>query len=104
MDIGPNIDPLLTLGAARKAPEVTASSDPTALRRTTEEFEGFFLSQMLEHMFAGIDADGLFGGGHSERVWRSFLLQEYGKVIARSGGLGIADAVQGQLLSVQEGR
>ena len=53
-------------------------------------------------MFSGIKTDGLFGGGHGEEVFRSMMLQEYGKSVAQRGGFGIADAVQRQILSLQE--
>ena len=43
-----------------------------------------------------------FGGGNGERIWRSFLIEEYGDLIAKTGGIGIADAVERQLLRAQE--
>ncbi len=101
MEIGQPIDILATLQLA-KPPRVRATGDDAALRKVAEEFEGFFVSQMLEQMFSGIETDGLFGGGQGEKVWRSFLMQEYGKLVAGNGGLGIADAVQRQLLLAQE--
>jgi Rod binding domain-containing protein len=104
MELGLPIDPLLTLQAARKPPQPRHGGDDAALRRAAEEFESFFASQMLEQMFKGLSAEPPFGGGNGERIWRSFMIQEYGDVIAKSGGLGIADAVYRQLLSAQEGR
>ena len=87
------------------APVPTAASSNAAdARRTGEEFEAFFLSSILENLFTGIKTDGPFGGGQSEGVWRSMLLQEYGKVTARAGGVGIADAVQREILRLQETR
>ena len=71
-------------------------------RKAAEDFEAFFMSQSLESMFAGVDTNSLFGGGQAESTYRSLLLQEYGKVAARSGGFGIADAVQRQVLQYQE--
>jgi len=44
----------------------------------------------------------MFGGGNGEAVYRSLLLQEYSKVAAKSGGVGIADAVQREMLRAQE--
>ncbi|HZT89965.1 MAG TPA: rod-binding protein [Stellaceae bacterium] len=75
---------------------------PPAVHAAAQEFEAFFLSQAMQSMFAGVETNSLFGGGQSESVYRSLLLQEYGKVAARSGGLGIADAVQRQILKTQE--
>jgi Rod binding domain-containing protein len=92
------------------APGAPVATQPTtgttpnriAARGAAEDFESFFLSQSLESMFAGVETNSLFGGGQGETVYRSLMLQEYGKIAARSGGVGIADAVQRQMLSTQE--
>lgn len=87
------------LGAARPPAPTT---DPAAARKTAEDFEAFFLSQVFENMFAGIGTDTLFGGGSGENVYRSLLLQEYSKVAAKTHSTGIADAVQREILRTQE--
>ena len=61
------------------------------------------MTQVMESMFAGIETDGPFGGGFGEGVFRSLLLQEFGKEMAARGGVGIADAVQKEILRIQEG-
>lgn len=78
-----------------------AASEPEA-RKAAQEFEALFLAQMIEQMFAGVSTDGPFGGGQAEPIYRSMLVQEYGKILARSGGLGIADKVTREILSLQE--
>jgi flagellar protein FlgJ len=88
--------------AAVSAP--TLSGSRTAMRKTAEQFEAFFLTQSLESMFAGLNADPMFGGGGGEAVYRTLLLQEYGKVAARSGGTGIADAVYREMVHMQESK
>ncbi len=70
--------------------------------KAAQEFEAFFLSQVMENMFAGIPTDGPFGGGFSEGIFRSFMLQEYGKNLSKAGGIGIADAVMKEIISLQE--
>lgn len=97
--------PLLTMpppAMLREAPEVRADGSREEIRKAAEDFEAFFLSQMFEYMFAGIDTNGPFGGGPGEKIFRSLLLQEYGKSIASRGGIGIADDVERQLLQAQE--
>src|SRR5690606_9046079 len=65
---------------------------PEQVREAAVEFEALFLSEMMGHMFEGVDVDPLFGGGSGERMFRDMLTQEYGKVLARSGnGIGLAD-------------
>lgn len=77
-------------------------ADPKAVRAAAEEFEAVFLSTMLAPMFEGLGQDNMFGGGPGEETYRSLLVDEYGKSIAKSGGLGIADAVERELLRMQE--
>ena len=72
------------------------------VRKSAEDFEAVFLGQMLAPMFESLETDGLFGGGSGERMYRSLLVEEYGKALARNGGVGIADAVTRQLLAQQE--
>lgn len=67
-----------------------------------EQFEAMFLSQMMSPMFEELDTDGMFGGGQSEKMFRSLLVDEYGKQMAKAGGIGIADAVARQILQIQE--
>lgn len=73
-----------------------------AARKTAVEFEAMFLTQMVEQMFSGIKTDGYFGGGQGEKMFRSMLSQEYGQEMAKSGGIGIADMVQKEILKMQE--
>ncbi|MEA1938796.1 MAG: rod-binding protein [Pseudomonadota bacterium] len=68
-----------------------------------EDFEAMFLSQMLSHMFSGIECDGLFGGGAGEETMRSMLVVEYGKIMAKTGDVGLSDAVRDQIIKLQEG-
>lgn len=66
------------------------------------EFEAMFLSQMLAPMFEGISSDGPFGGGFAEESYRGMLIEEYGKMLSQDGGVGIAEAIQRELLHLQE--
>ena len=71
-------------------------------RKVAMDFEAFYLGQMLQPMFAGINTEEPFGGGPSEETWRSMQVDEYGKAIARAGGVGIADMVFREILRMQE--
>jgi Rod binding domain-containing protein len=89
------------------APSVNPPSvnpkDAAKARAAAEDFEAFFVSHAFEDMFAGMDTDPMFGGGEAEQMFRSFLLQEYGKKVAASGGgVGVSSMVQQQLLQLQE--
>ncbi len=90
------------LMAGAKAPYVGPTQDITRARQVAQDFEAFFLGQMLQPMFAGLDTDGILGGGASEKLWRSMQVTEYGNAMARAGGIGIADAVLREMLAAQE--
>lgn len=74
-----------------------ATARPGRIKDVSTEFEAAMLTPMLESMFTGVDTGGLFGGGQSEGVWRSFMLREYGKAIAESGALGIGRMVHAEV-------
>lgn len=88
------------LNAAAKKLDHASKGDQ--VRYAAREFEAVFISQMLQHMWSSVEVDEVFGGGQAEEIWRETLLQEYGKEISKRGGLGISDAVERQLLKLQE--
>lgn len=89
--------------AAQRAPTApVASMSPQRLRQAAQDFEAFYLARALEPMFEGIGTEAPFGGGMAEDMWRSLLIDEYGKAIAKTGGIGIADAIVRGLVEIQE--
>lgn len=73
-----------------------------AARTAAESFEAMFIAQMLKPIFETVPTDGLMGGGHAERMFRSLQIEEMGKEMVRSGGFGIADSVMREILAAQE--
>lgn len=92
----------LTLAQSRRNVTPTADMNRLHMRQTAEEFEALYLAEMLRPVFDGLETDPLFGGGHAEKVWRGLLVDEIGREMAKTGGVGIADAVMRQLISLQE--
>lgn len=90
------------LAAGRQAPHVGKGLDLRKTREAAQDFEAFFLGQMMQPMFEGVDADEPFGGGAAEQMWRSLEIDEFGKAFARQGGVGIADMVVRQMIQLQE--
>ena len=88
--------------ARRCAPD--GSDDRAKLMQKAVDFEAVYLAQMLQPMFDNLKAAEPFGGGFGEDVWRSLQVQEYGKAIAKSGGIGLADTVAQELIHAQEAR
>lgn len=66
------------------------------------DFEAMFITEMMKPMFEGLETDGPFGGGKTEEVFRGLMLQEYGKMIAETGQLGIAESVKAEMIKMQE--
>jgi Rod binding domain-containing protein len=88
--------------AARSTSKPIANGNIEQLRKTAQDFEASFLSQMLKPMFANLGAEKPFGGGTGEDMWRSLQVNEYGKAIAQKGGIGLADSVFREMLKLQE--
>jgi len=65
------------------------------------EFEAMFLNSMFEQMNTKVDGEGPFGGSGAQKVWRSFLTNQYAQMYAKSGGIGIAKHVYDELLKLQ---
>ncbi len=82
-------------GAAKTDVEISA-------RKSADEFEAIFISQMLKSMSTGIKTDGPFGGGHSEEIYRDLMNEQMGKAVTKQGGIGISDAIYRELLKNQE--
>jgi len=91
-----------TIGGLTSSRSGAATATPDGARRVAQEFEAMFISEMLSPVFESLDTGGLFGGGQGEKIYRSMMVQEYGKAIAQAGGIGIADTVQSEILRMQE--
>ena len=84
----------------KSAPQISANM--AKAEQSAEDFEAFFLTRMMETMFEGVSTDGMFGGGHAEKIYRSMLLDEYGKEMAKVGAIGVKDWVMNSILQMQE--
>ncbi|MFN3814821.1 rod-binding protein [Brevundimonas sp.] len=86
------------------SPMALSGANETRIRQTARDFEATFLSQMLRPMFEGLSTEAPFGGGHAEETWRGFMIDEMGKQISRSGGIGLADQVMAEMIRMQSGQ
>jgi peptidoglycan hydrolase FlgJ len=87
--------------ASAPTPAAAPPSD-ARIRRTAEDFEAAFLTQMLKPMFEGLSTQAPFGGGEAEGTWRSFLIEAMAKQTVRAGGIGLADTVTAEMIRMQE--
>ncbi len=96
-------NPLLDMTQApASATSLKQAKNLTQAKETAQDFEAFFMTRMMESMFDGISTDGMFGGGHAEKIYRSMLLNEYGKVMAKTGNIGISDSIMDTIIQMQE--
>jgi Rod binding domain-containing protein len=79
---------------------------PEKAETASKDFESMFISQMVEQMFGETEGSEAFGSDESDQVYKSLMVQEYGKMITQSGGIGIAaqinSDVKRELLKQQE--
>jgi len=79
-----------------------ARASAEKIDETAQDFEAQFIAQMMQNMFSTVPVDEEFGGGEAEEIYRSMVVDEYGKLIARTGGIGVADHVKREMLRLQE--
>jgi Rod binding domain-containing protein len=94
---GKQLVPQASADLSKIDPKLVASS-----RAAAQDFEAFFITHSFSEMSSDIEPDSEFGGGEGESVFKSFLYNEYGKMAAKTQGIGIADQVQRELLHLQE--
>ncbi len=74
-------------------------------RKSAQDFEAMAIGQLLQPMFNTVDTSkGLFGGGKGEAAWKPMMVDEMAKMLAKSGGIGIADSVMKEMLHIQESK
>ncbi len=93
-----NFGPTPALAGSGISPAAAAKA-----RASAQDFEAVFLNSMFSQMFTHVN-EGPFNGGQAASTWRSFLTDEYARNFAKAGGIGIADSVYKELMSLQEGK
>ena len=72
-------------------------ADRIKLRRAAHEFEAILIHQMLKAT-EGETARDMFGGGMAEEFFTDHMNMERARGLAESGGLGLADMLEQQIL------
>ena len=71
------------------------------IAQTAKDFEGSFLTVMLGQMMKDVKVSEPFGGGEGEEMFKSFMNEAMAKQVVKSGGVGIADDVAKDMLTLQ---
>ena len=90
------------VGESQSGPQITSTADTTKAAKAAKDYESVFISQFLGSMFSGIKSDGITGGGEGEEMFRSLMINEYGKSLEQRGGFGLATKMQAELLKHQQ--
>lgn len=72
--------------------------------KLAQEFEGVFAGQIAKIMLETTEVRGEFTGGAGESMFRGIMAEQIGNQIAKGRGLGIAAAVEAQIVRLQEGQ
>jgi len=90
-------------GSMAQTPTTLPPQQVARIQKAAQDFEAMALGQMLAPMFETVDASkGVFGGGSGEQAWKPMMINEIGKQMAKSGGVGLARPVMAQMLRMQE--
>lgn len=81
---------------------INSEKNVKEVKETARKFEAMFMTEMMNHMFAGVEVDKEFGGGRGEEVFRSMMIEQYGTIIANSGQTGLSAQLEKQMLKMQE--
>ena len=71
------------------------------IKKTSQDFEAAYLSNAISTMFSGVEASEPFGGGEGEAAFKSLLMDAFAKNMTKAGGVGLASAVQKEMLKMQ---
>jgi len=71
------------------AGRVAGAAKPS-LAEAVREFEGYFVGEMLRSASRSLPGGGALDGGPGGRLYREMFFEQIGRLVARSGGFGLA--------------
>jgi flagellar protein FlgJ len=88
---------MMRFNATQVYPDLPTGSDEARLRAVATEFETLFAKQMLDTMRATLDTENdMFHGGMAQDIFEDMLYEEYARMMAKTGSLGIAEIIYNQ--------
>lgn len=89
-----------TTGAADLADlrRAARAGDATAAREAAQQFEALFVNMMIKQMRDAMPTDGGLFGGEGMKLYESMHDQQLSLAMTRRGGIGLAGAIERQLL------
>lgn len=77
-------------------PTTVATPSASSLREATQQFEGLFLTQMMEAMRRTAPKGGILPSSGGEQMFRQMFDQEIAQRMAQSGGVGVGELLYRQ--------
>jgi peptidoglycan hydrolase FlgJ len=78
-----------------------ASQDPSkAIRKTAEQFEAYFVQQMMKTMRESVEKSDLVEGGSMD-TYQDMMDKEVSLQMVKRGGMGLADMMERQMKLAQ---
>ena len=93
-----------TQAAAAQAAQPKAKLSSAQMMGAAHDFESVFATQMMTPMFEGLEVNPMFGGGKGEEMFRTVLLDEYGKQMGQNDSLHMVNQLADAMLKAQEAR
>jgi flagellar protein FlgJ len=79
-----------------------AAQDPSkAIRKTSEQFEAYFIQQMMKTMRESVEKSDLLEGGNMD-MYQDLMDKEMSLEMVKRGGMGVANMMERQMLQAQE--
>jgi flagellar protein FlgJ len=75
--------------------------DQDRLKKTCQEFESLFVSQMMQQMRRTIPEDGIIGRSQAEKIYTGLLDNEIAKTVSQRQGVGLARMMYEQMAAIQ---
>lgn len=85
-----------------QATTMPAMTKAAHAQKVSQDFESFFVFQVLELMSPKPGEDSLLSGSFGEQVFRHQLNDVMAGEIIERGGIGLADQIYSQMLAYQE--
>ena len=76
-----------------RLPAAPSAPEKTDMNRAVQEFEAYFLGEMLRVSSRTSSTNGLLDGGDAGRMYREMFLEEIGRLASKRGGLGLAESL-----------
>jgi Rod binding domain-containing protein len=78
-----------------------AAQDPSkAIRQTSEQFEAYFIQQMMKTMRESIEKSDLVDGGNMD-MYQDLMDKEVSLQMVKRGGMGLANMMERQMMLAQ---